>query len=236
MYKSYKQGSRSVPALRGIFLEIAQPGYYAIMGPSGSGKSTLLHLLAGLDKPDSGRLFVAGQQPAKMSDRALTRFRRTKIGLVFQQFNLIPTLSARQNIALPAVVEGRNQKWIDSRVNELLEELGIADRAEHRPDALSGGEQQRIAIARALLFSPSLILADEPTGNLDSASSDRLWRLLSQLAEQHQTTIVTVTHEPAAAAHCRSVFVVRDGVCQGQFDVEEHDASFVASRYQQFGW
>jgi putative ABC transport system ATP-binding protein len=235
VHKVYHQGSRTIQALRGVSLEISRPGYYAIMGPSGSGKSTLLHLLAGLDRADSGRLVIAGQEPGKMSDHALTRFRRTHIGLVFQQFNLIPTLTARQNVALPAVVDRRSKSWINTRVNELLDELGMTERAEHRPDAMSGGEQQRIAIARALLFSPQVILADEPTGNLDTASSDRLWRLLGKVAQQHQTTVVMVTHEPAAAAHCESVFVMRDGQCHGHFETEDANASAVATRYQQFG-
>lgn len=233
--KSYRQGSEPVQALRGVDLSISEPGYYAIMGPSGSGKSTLLHLLAGLDQADSGRVLIDSQDVGRLGERALTEFRRRRLGIVFQQFNLIPTLTARQNIQLPGVLDGRSRNWLQERSDVLLEQLGMSHRANHRPDALSGGEQQRIAIARAMLFEPALLLADEPTGNLDTASSDRLWTLLGQLAEQKQMVVLMVTHEPAAAAHCSEVFVIRDGVCRGSFCTEGLELADVATRYQQFG-
>jgi putative ABC transport system ATP-binding protein len=163
----------------------------------------------------------------------LTLFRRLRIGLVFQQFNLIATLTAAQNIALPATVDGRPGRWTRKRVAELLDLLQLTERAEHRPDALSGGEQQRVAIARALLFEPTVILADEPTGNLDSQSSERLWQLLHDLADQRQITVIMVTHEPAAVVHCRQVFVLGDGQVQGDFAAEGLDTVDVAARYQQ---
>jgi putative ABC transport system ATP-binding protein len=233
VHKSYRLASRDVVALRGVTFEIDHSGFYAIMGQSGSGKSTLLHLLGALDRPTSGEIYIAGEPIHTLGERAATAFRRTRVGIVFQQFNLIPTLSARENIELPGLLAGQPRDWLAQRSGELLDRLGLADRASHRPEALSGGEQQRVAIARALLFRPPLLLADEPTGNLDSASSERLWALLSAVALEHDTTIVMVTHEPAAAAHCQRVFVVRDGCVIGHLDSEGLDAGGVATRYQQ---
>jgi putative ABC transport system ATP-binding protein len=231
--KSYRQGGESVEALRGVDLRIELPGFYGIMGASGSGKSTLLHLLAGLDQPDSGELTVSGTRLLSLSERDLTLFRRTKVGIIFQQFNLIPTLTASENVELPGVLAGEDSAKLRKRSTELLEILGVGHRLTHRPDSLSGGEQQRVAIARALLFRPGVILADEPTGNLDSASSRKLWALLRDVAAEQQVTIVMVTHEPAAAAHCSRVFILKDGTIGGSFETEGLDASGVATRYQQ---
>ncbi len=233
VHKSYQQGGQSVAALRGVNLTIESTGYFAIMGRSGSGKSTLLHLLAGLDHADQGSVIVDGENLGQLKEKALTIFRRRRIGMVFQSFNLIPTLTAAQNIALPGVIDRRDRRWIDRRVGELLDAMGLAQRATHRPDALSGGEQQRVAIARALLFAPPLLLADEPTGNLDSISSELLWRQLGELARQQQMTVVLVTHEPAAAVHCEKVFVLGDGVCKGVIPTEGLDASSLAHRCEQ---
>jgi putative ABC transport system ATP-binding protein len=233
VHKSYHLGDRRVDALRGVDLAIATAGYYAIMGASGSGKSTLLHLLGALDKPDQGEVFVDGEALHELGERDLTRFRQRRLGIVFQQFNLIPTLTARENVELPGLLAGENQKTLSARSSQLLDALGVARRADHRPDALSGGEQQRVAIARSLLFSPRVILADEPTGNLDSNSSEKLWSLLADVAREHETTIVMVTHEPAAAVHCQAVYVLRDGVISGMIDTEGLDATGVATRYQQ---
>ena len=230
--KAYRTGGREVQALRGLSLTIDEPGFYAIMGASGSGKSTLLHLLAGLDAPDSGEVSVCGKRIDSLSERALTSFRRDEIGIVFQQFNLIPTMTARDNIELPGVLAGRNARTLRERSTELVGLLGIADRADHRPEALSGGEQQRVAIARALLFAPGVIFADEPTGNLDSRSSEALWALLASISRDHQTTIVMVTHEPSAAAHCRRVFVMQDGVVRSTIETDGIDASGLAAEYQ----
>lgn len=232
VHKSYRLGDRTVEALRGVNLAIDRPGFYAIMGQSGSGKSTLLHLLGALDRPTRGELQIAGRSIAGLSDREATQFRRTQVGMVFQQFNLIPTLSARENVELPGLLAGEKESWLHQRSDELLGQLGIADRAGHRPEAMSGGEQQRVAIARALLYRPPLILADEPTGNLDSASSERLWALLASIAREQETTVVMVTHEPAAATHCRRVFVIRDGRVLGELESEGLDAGGVATRYQ----
>lgn len=235
VYKVYRHGSRRIEALRGVNLLLEEPGFFAIMGPSGSGKSTLLHLAAGLDRPDTGRIDVNGTDLSGMSERKLTVYRRRNIGIVFQQYNLIPTLTAAQNIALPGVLDRQPKRWTRDRTAKLMDDLNLAHRAEHRPDALSGGEQQRVAIARALFFDPPLLLADEPTGSLDSASSEKLWALLEDLAHKRRITVVMVTHEPAAAVRCRRVFVLADGQCRGQFEINGLDPAGVASRYQQFG-
>ena len=233
VHKSYRLGDRKVEALRGVSLTVDRPGFFAIMGASGSGESTLLHLLAALDKPDRGEVVVSGHRLHTMSERELTRFRQKHIGIVFQQFNLIPTLTAIENVQLPGMLAGEDQAFLERRATELLGVLGLADRAHHRPDALSGGEQQRVAIARALLFSPRVLLADEPTGNLDSVSSGKLWNLLGEIAAQQHLTVLMVTHEPAAAANCERIFVLRDGAITGQIDTEGLDAAGVASVYQQ---
>jgi len=233
VHKTYRAGAQRVEALRGVDLTIDEPGFFAVMGRSGSGKSTLLHLVAGLDRADRGRILVDGEDLTAMSERRLTEFRRRRVGIVFQQFNLIPTLTAAQNVALPGVIDGRPRGWVDERVAELLERFDLAARAAHRPEAMSGGEQQRVATARALLFGPPLLLADEPTGNLDSASAEHLWRLLRDLAERQSITVLMVTHEPAAVLNCSRVHVLHDGQVCGEFDVEGLDAGAVASHYQQ---
>jgi putative ABC transport system ATP-binding protein len=233
VHKSYRLGDRDVPALRGVDLSISEPGYYAIMGQSGSGKSTLLHLLAALDRPDKGEIILAGRDLHTLSERDATLYRRREIGIVFQQFNLIPTLTASENVELPGALAGEETSWLRKRSTELLERLGLPGRGNHRPDALSGGEQQRVAIARALLFSPPVLYADEPTGNLDSASSAKLWTLLGDIARENNMLVVMVTHEPAAASHCKQVFVLADGRVAGTISTEGLDAAGVAARYQQ---
>jgi putative ABC transport system ATP-binding protein len=232
VHKTYRQGDHVVEALRGVDLAVEQPGFFAIMGRSGSGKTTLLHLIAGLDTADRGRVIVDGEDLSGLGEARLTEFRRRRVGIVFQSFNLIPTLTAAQNVGLPGVLDGRPRPWIEQRVDQLLSDLDLTARADHRPDALSGGEQQRVAIARALLFSPSLLLADEPTGNLDSTSAGALWRLLGDLADHQQITVLMVTHEPAAASHCQHVFVLGDGRMVDTFDVEGLDATGLATRSQ----
>jgi putative ABC transport system ATP-binding protein len=230
--KSYRNGQNHIHALRGIDLQIDEPGFYAIMGPSGSGKSTLLHLLAALDRPDQGQISVAGHRIDQMRESQLTMFRRRRIGIVFQQFNLISTLSAIDNVTLPGLLDGMPAAQRRKRGEQLLDSLGLGARLHHRPDALSGGEQQRVAIARALLFEPTVLFADEPTGNLDSSTSQQVWTLLKQLAEQEQLTVLMVTHEPSAAMHCRQVFVIRDGLIHSSFNVEGIDAIELATRAQ----
>lgn len=230
--KTYTLGARRVEALRGLDLVIDQPGFYAIMGASGSGKSTLLHLLAGLDSADDGVVEIAGNRIDAMTERQLTRFRRESMGVVFQQFNLIPTMTALQNVELPGVLARMPAPERRERARRLLDMLGVAQRDDHRPEALSGGEQQRVAIARALLFEPPVLFADEPTGNLDSASSQQLWELLAKLADDHEMTVVMVTHEPAAAAHCQRAYLIRDGVVSGSIETGTMDAGDIAAEYQ----
>jgi putative ABC transport system ATP-binding protein len=205
--KKFRQGAAEIRALDDLSLSVQQGEFVAVMGASGSGKSTLLHVLAGLTTADGGRVLIDGQDLAGMSDAQLTHFRRQRIGLVFQAFNLIPTLSAEDNIRLPA---GR-RPGTEERLGLLLEHLGIAARRHHRPDALSGGEQQRVAIARALITDPALILADEPTGSLDSQAGQALCRLLRELCDLEGRTIILVTHEPTVAAWARRVVVLKDG-------------------------
>ena len=228
--KIYRSGARTVEAIRGLDLEVDGPGFHAVMGPSGSGKTTLLHLLAGLDRADEGELEVAGRRLDRLDEAALTEYRRRDIGIVFQQFNLLPTLSALDNVLLPGRLDGGRDRDLVERGTALLELLGLADRRHHRPDALSGGEQQRVAIARALFFDPPVLFADEPTGNLDSATSGRLWELLNRIASERRMLVLMVTHEAGAAARCSRVHVLRDGVLAGAFDVDGMDAGRVAVR------
>jgi putative ABC transport system ATP-binding protein len=231
--KTFRQGGRSISALASINLEVHQGQFLAIMGASGSGKSTLLHLMAGLARPDSGSVRVSGSDLAKMPDRELTIFRRRNIGLIFQSFNLIPTLTAEENIALPLMLEHSNGRPAQDKVEHLLETLGIADRRSHRPDSLSGGEQQRVAIGRALVADPALILADEPTGNLDSANSRSVCELLRDLSVVHNKTIVMVTHEPVVGVYAREVAVIRDGQIVNRFSTENQSGSDLAIKYSE---
>jgi putative ABC transport system ATP-binding protein len=231
--KRFRQGDRDVSALAGVSLDVAEGAFLAVMGASGSGKSTLLHLMAGLATPDSGRVVVRGENLADMNDRQLTLFRRRNIGLVFQAFNLIPTLTAEENVALPLMLESRNGS-ASAKVDELLTTLGIAGRRHHRPDAMSGGEQQRVAIGRALVTDPAVILADEPTGNLDSSNSRAVCELLRDLCSIHNKTIVMVTHEPTVAAYAQEVAVLKDGKLIQRFSTDEVDGGQgLALRYQE---
>jgi putative ABC transport system ATP-binding protein len=236
LWKRYRLGDEPVQALRGASLTIDEPGFYAIMGASGSGKSTLMHLLAALDAPDEGTILVQGKAVHQLTPSQATTYRRERIGIVFQQFNLVATLTALENVELPGLLgkgDAQTRARVRERAMQLLTRLGLAQRAGHRPDALSGGEQQRVAIARALLNSPPLLLADEPTGNLDSASSARLWALLAEIAKENGMMVLMVTHEPAAAAYCRQTFVLRDGVVVAKLATEGLDARGVAALYQQ---
>lgn len=216
--KSFAIGDRTVNALRGVDLVIKDAGFYAIMGRSGSGKSTLLHMLSAMDRPDSGQVVVSGHQVHSMSEREATRFRREEIGVVFQAFNLIPTMTAVENVQLPGLLAGRLSKQLHDRSYELLELLGLDDRAEHRPEALSGGEQQRVAIARALLYQPKVVFADEPTGNLDTSASQMVWTMLQRVSRDEQVTVVMVTHEPEAASYCERILVMNDGIIAGEIE------------------
>jgi putative ABC transport system ATP-binding protein len=232
--KSYKQGDRAVQALAGVSLSVTRGQFLAIMGASGSGKSTLLHLVAGLTSPDSGRILINETDISTMPDRELTLFRRRSIGLVFQSFNLIPTLSARDNVALPLLLDGKNGSAVNTRAEDLLATLGLSHRGHHRPDMMSGGEQQRVAIGRALVTDPAVILADEPTGNLDSGSSKSVCELLRDLSAIHGKTIVMVTHEPSVAAFAQEVAVMRDGKLIDRFPTHHAGGTQeLAMRYQE---
>jgi putative ABC transport system ATP-binding protein len=233
--KHYRQGDRVVAALDGVSLEVARSQFLAIMGASGSGKSTLLYLMAGLAQPNEGRVIVDDTDISKLNDLDLTLFRRRHIGLVFQSFNLIPTLTAEENVALPLMLDGRNGDGGDKKVGELLDTLGLSRRKHHRPDAMSGGEQQRVAIGRALVTDPAVILADEPTGNLDSTNSKAVCELLRELSVVHNKTIVMVTHEPTVAAYASEVAILKDGKLIERFSTEEASGSAggLAARYQE---
>ena len=213
--KSYRQGDAEVKALAGVTLDVAAGEFVAIVGPSGSGKSTLLHLMGGLDAPTSGDILIDGASIARMSDDEVTIFRRRAIGFVFQFFNLLPTLSAEENVALPLLLDGKRPRDVRDRVASALEAVGLTHRRTHRPDALSGGEMQRAAIARALVIEPKLILADEPTGNLDSATGDQILELIHQANRDRGATVVMVTHDAKAAARGTRVVTMRDGVVVG---------------------
>jgi putative ABC transport system ATP-binding protein len=231
--KRFHQGQTDVVALEKISLDVRQGEFLAIMGASGSGKSTLLHLMAGLTVADEGRVVVNGTDLGEMNDKKLTLFRRRNIGLVFQSFNLIPTLSAEENMRLPLMLDGTNGEIAAGKVNRLLETLDLQSRRKHHPDALSGGEQQRVAIGRALVADPAVILADEPTGNLDSANSKSVCELLRDLCVVHGKTIVMVTHEPTVAAYAQEVAVLKDGRLVDRFTTAEvGDAQGLALRYQ----
>ncbi len=210
--KIYRLGETEIGALRGISLDVARGAFVAIMGQSGSGKSTLLHLVGGLDRPTDGELLVDGRLIAQMSDDQLTSFRRLKIGFVFQFFNLLPSLTAAENVALPLVLGGVAKAEAADRVSAILARVGLERRREHLPEQLSGGEIQRVAIARALAYRPPILLADEPTGNLDSQTGESILDLLRRINRDDDCTVAMVTHSQEAARYADRVITLRDGV------------------------
>ena len=212
--KIYGTGETAVHALDGVSVEFGRGRFTAVMGPSGSGKSTLMHCMAGLDVPTSGQTFVGDQEVGSLDDRGLTELRRDRIGFVFQAFNLVPTLSAKENITLPADLAGKtvDADWFA----HLVEVLRLGDRLEHRPSELSGGQQQRVACARALIGKPDLVFGDEPTGNLDSKSSGEVLSFLRQSVTDHDQAVVMVTHDPRAAAYADRVVFLADGRVVGE--------------------
>jgi len=209
LHKTYGEGDAAVEALGGVSVDLVAGEFTAIMGPSGSGKSTLLHCLAGLDTPTSGQVFVGDIDLTQLNDKRLTELRRDKVGFVFQAFNLVPTLNARENITLPLDIAGRDvdTAWFD----EVVATIGIGDRLTHRPSQLSGGQQQRVAGARALVSRPEIVFADEPTGNLDSKSGAELLGFLRSAVKDHGQTIVMVTHDANAARYADRVIFLEDG-------------------------
>jgi putative ABC transport system ATP-binding protein len=209
--KVYQQGRRAVPVLRGVSMRVELGEFVAVMGPSGSGKSTLLHLMGALDMPTSGSIQIGGCELGRLSDRDRSFLRRNRIGFVFQFFNLLPTLTAAENVALPLLLAGENRTSTRRRALLALEQMNLSSRAEHLPEELSGGEMQRVAVARAIIAQPELVLCDEPTGNLDSASSAEVLSLLHRLPERGRRAVVMVTHDREAGASADRVVSIRDG-------------------------
>ncbi len=208
LLRVYRQGEEEVHALRGVDLHVVAGEFVAVMGPSGSGKSTLLHLIGGLDRPDAGEVLVEGLALGTLDEEALSLLRRRRIGFVLQFFNLLPTLNAEENVAFPLMLDGRRNALTAAR--DALARVGLRDRGRHRPGQLSGGEQQRVAVARAIVTQPAVVLADEPTGSLDSLNGEDVLRLLRDVADADQA-VVKITHEPRAAAYAHRVVRLRDG-------------------------
>jgi putative ABC transport system ATP-binding protein len=221
--RRYGEGDAAVDALRGVTLDIPAGQFAAVMGPSGSGKSTLMHLLAGLDRPTAGTISIDGADISKLNDKKLTLLRRHNIGFIFQFFNLLPTLTAEENILLPLQIAGTkpDSQWVET----VIARVGLGDRRKHRPAELSGGQQQRVAIARALVSRPTVIFADEPTGNLDSTTGEEILTVLREAVDEYSQTTVMVTHDAGAAAHADRVLfladglIVRDTPCQNAADI-----------------
>ncbi|MGL6279223.1 MAG: ABC transporter ATP-binding protein [Gaiella sp.] len=226
--RRFGEGDTAVDALRGVTLHVADGELVAIMGPSGSGKSTLMHLLAGLDRPTGGTVSIAGVDPAALKDTKLTKLRREHVGFVFQSFNLLPTLSAEENVTLPLDLAGEKPDlaWVD----ELLETVGLRERRRHRPAELSGGQQQRVAVARALVHRPSVLFADEPTGNLDSESGAQVLELIRSAVDGYGQTTIMVTHDQRAAAIADRVVFLADGQLVGEVDQASQHAVEEAMR------
>lgn len=213
--KVYSLGKVLVRALDGVTLTIGQGEFVALVGPSGCGKSTLLNLMAGIDRPTSGEVWFEGERLDSLSDDCLTRLRRTKVGIVYQLFNLLPTLTARENVALPLLLDGLQGSEIERRVAGGLQRVGLTHRAEHWPHELSGGEQQRVAIARAIVAGPRVVLADEPTGNLDSVAGEAILDLIEELHRDHGQTIILATHSQEAVRRAGRIVHLRDGKIEG---------------------
>ena len=219
--RQYGEGDSAVHALRGVSLEIPRGQFAAVMGPSGSGKSTLMHILAGLDTPTSGKVYVGDEEITGMDDDQLTLLRRRSIGFIFQFFNLLPMLTAQQNVVLPLKIAGEEPEaeWVE----EVMEKVGLADRREHRPSEMSGGQQQRVAIARALVSRPTILFADEPTGNLDSTMSEEILQALRNSVDAYGQTTMMVTHEASAAAVADRIVFLADGeTVEDEYGLDEH--------------
>jgi putative ABC transport system ATP-binding protein len=211
LYKQYQLGGFEINALNGLNFDVEKGEFVAIMGPSGSGKSTLLHLLGGLDSPSKGQVALSDQVFSELPDKEMTLTRRRNIGFVFQFFNLLPTLSAEENILLPILIDGKKPEDYTAWMNQLISLVGLDDRRHHKPDQLSGGEQQRVAIARALVTQPAILLADEPTGNLDTKTGNIIMGLLRRSCDELAQTTIVVTHDPRAAAYADRIVFLRDG-------------------------
>src|SRR5881227_1806025 len=219
--KTYVQGRRTVNAVRGVSLAIRTGEFVTIMGPSGSGKSTLMHLMGALDTPSGGRAVFHGQDLQSLSDRQRSLLRRDRIGFVFQAFNLLPTLTGAENVALPLLLAGTNRRAALMRAAECLERVNLGHRADHFPDEMSGGEMQRVAVARALVADPEAVLCDEPTGNLDTTTSREILTLLSRLPEAGKRAVIMVTHDPVGASYGTRLVRIRDGLIESDEPVRK---------------
>jgi putative ABC transport system ATP-binding protein len=228
--RRYGEGESAVDALRGVSLEVPAGQFTAVMGPSGSGKSTLMHILAGLDTPTTGQVRIGDQEITTMGDKELTQLRRDHVGFIFQFFNLLPMLNAEENITLPLSIAGRKPE--DGWLETVLAETGLTDRRKHRPSELSGGQQQRVAVARALISRPTVLFADEPTGNLDSATSEGILQLLRESVNRYRQTTLMVSHDPHAAAIADRVVFLDDGVIAGELN-GSHTAADVLAKLEE---
>lgn len=217
LIKRYQLGQHTVEALAGVNFKVEKGEFVAIMGPSGSGKSTLLHLLGGLDTPSQGEITLANLPLAKLSEYQSTLARRHNVGFVFQFFNLLPTLTAEENVMLPLIIDGKDPKKYTDRLAHVLDLVGLTDRRHHKPDQLSGGQQQRVAVARALITQPAILLCDEPTGNLDTKSGTVIMELLQRSCRELEQTVIVVTHDPRAAAYAGRVIFLRDGLIVDEY-------------------
>lgn len=232
--KKYHLGLVEIDALIDVALEVKKGEFVAAMGASGSGKSTLLHLLGGLDTPTEGKVTLEEKELSGLSDKKLALLRRKEVGFIFQFFNLIPTLSAEENIALPFLIDGKRQKQFQPQVDEMLKLVGLVQRKDHKPNELSGGESQRVAIARALVTKPAIALADEPTGNLDSKTGEEILKLLRKSCDELNQTIIMVTHDPKAAAYSDRVVFLKDGKIIAQVNLgKEIDPAPVINKIQE---
>jgi putative ABC transport system ATP-binding protein len=220
--KNYQMGEVTVRALDAVGFSVEKGEFVAVMGPSGSGKSTLLHLLGGLDEPSDGEIVLAGEPISHLPDDEVTRVRRQKVGFIFQFYNLVPTLTAEENVALPLLIDGKSVAAYRDKILGLLEMVGLQNRQHHKPDQMSGGQQQRVAIARAFVNDPEIVLADEPTGNLDSKSGTAILELLRRSCDELKQTIVMVTHDPRAASYADRVVFLKDGRIVKQLHIDNH--------------
>jgi ABC-type lipoprotein export system ATPase subunit len=221
LVKTYQLGKVSIPALRGISFDVAKGEFLVVMGPSGSGKTTLLNLMGAIDKPTSGRISIDGRDITRLGEGELTKLRRHKIGFIFQFYNLIPALTASENVELPMLTAGVSRKTASKRALQLLETVGLAERVDHLPDELSGGEQQRVTIARALANKPTVILADEPTGDLDTKTGMEVVQVLYDTSKEENTTVVVVTHDPMITEKADRILQMRDGNIIGEKRLKE---------------
>ncbi len=229
--KQYQRGKIPVAALNGVNMRVRRGEIVGIIGPSGSGKTTLLNLIGGLDTPSQGKVVVDGVDLGQLGDSELAEYRLKKVGFIFQFYNLISTLSALENVKLPMALANVPKKDQDDRARDLLKTVGLGDRLHHRPDELSGGEQQRVAVARALANGPSVILADEPTGDLDSKSAKRLMDLIKELRKDQKVTFVMVTHDPIVIAQCDRAYAVRDGKVTHELSSKELESAMLSDKY-----